>query len=230
MRHSVTSGIVKEAEMLSPTVRRLRFQVRNSDFVFKPGQWVDCVIPQTEVIGGFSLVSSPLELPFMDLAIKESQHSPSRVAVHETKIGDDWKFRVGGSFTLPGKISENHTFLFLAAGIGITALRSMIRHLQLQKGLQNNKCALLHCAKTREEIVFREDFDALAASEKNFMFRGKQGRFIAEEIVSAIGFLGDPAKVHAFLCGPPGFAETMANFAIEEGHIPQKQIQFEKWW
>ena len=47
-------------------------QVKHAQF--RPGQWVDFFPPQWERPGGFSISSSPDDLPQIELAIRQSPH------------------------------------------------------------------------------------------------------------------------------------------------------------
>ena len=58
----------------TPTVKSFRLGIATPTFSFLPGQWVDLYIDdpdEGEVIGGFSITSSPLHRDYIDLAIKK---------------------------------------------------------------------------------------------------------------------------------------------------------------
>lgn len=149
---------------LSPTTTALQLMLDDggtgapaSRFTFAPGQWVDFYIPQIDVVGGYSITSLPSELPILDLAVKASVHPPAAWCTGRAKVGDKVGVRVGGSFVLRPAPSN----LFVAGGVGINPLFGMLRQLlELPEG--TSKAALLYTARTRDELVFAEELQALA--------------------------------------------------------------------
>eukprot|EP00117_Sycon_ciliatum_P003237 scpid55127/ scgid8122/ Oxidoreductase NAD-binding domain-containing protein 1 len=88
----------------TPCIKRLVLQPADSDFTFRPGQWVDVFIPGVDVVGGFSLCSSPKQLTSsgtFELAVKASPHPPARWMSETAKSGDVIDVRVGGDFFFP---------------------------------------------------------------------------------------------------------------------------------
>jgi ferredoxin-NADP reductase len=149
---------------LSPTTTALQLMLDNdgtgasaSRFTFVPGQWVDFYIPQMDVVGGYSITSLPSELPILELAVKASAHPPAAWCTGRAKVGDKVGVRVGGSFVLRPAPSN----LFVAGGVGINPLFGMLRQLfELPEG--TSKAVLLYTARTRDELVFAEELQALA--------------------------------------------------------------------
>ncbi|KAF6100481.1 oxidoreductase NAD binding domain containing 1 [Phyllostomus discolor] len=81
LRHEVVSAAkVCGAAPESPSVKRLRLLVADTDFTFKAGQWIDFFIPGVSVVGGFSICSSPRLLEqerIIELAVKHTNHPPA---------------------------------------------------------------------------------------------------------------------------------------------------------
>ena len=69
----------------TPTVKSFRLGIATPTFSFFPGQWVDLYIDdpdEGEVIGGFSITSSPLHRDYIDLAIKKIPDGRASVYLH----------------------------------------------------------------------------------------------------------------------------------------------------
>lgn len=124
-------------------------------FRYNAGQWVDFAIPSVPVVGGYSIVSSPLNseegasdmvrtvfendircarLPYFDLAVKIGRHPPAAWVHSKAKVNDIVAVRPGGSFCLSsinavdpvtGEQRYNHLVL-IAGGVGINPLYSML--------------------------------------------------------------------------------------------------------
>ena len=68
-------------------------------FSFTPGQWVDYYIPECDSVGGFSIISSPDDLPgHLELAVKFSANSTAAEYIHQRQqVGDLVFLRPGGN-------------------------------------------------------------------------------------------------------------------------------------
>ncbi|GBG34453.1 NADH-cytochrome b5 reductase 1 [Hondaea fermentalgiana] len=247
---SVARGYLVDAKMLSPTTRSLRFLVESEPerviaqmgddqlkapkvggFAFRPGQWVDCVIPGCEEIGGFSMTTSPTEMPYLELAIKDSDHEPTDVAVNKAKAGDEWLFRVGGSLCLPEDLDADSKLIFLAGGIGITPLYAMARHLYLTSAFPS-QTHFVHSAGNKEEFIFDNELSKFDKENASFSYTShntkEHGRLSQDALKSMLGS-DDLANALCFLCGPPGFASDLKTVLQELG-VSSSNIHGEKWW
>ncbi|CAB9529715.1 Oxidoreductase NAD-binding domain-containing protein 1 [Seminavis robusta] len=158
-------GKILARRVASPTVVVLDLEVPSS-LQFQPGQWLDFVVPPYEWVGGFSTASQPEELPKITLAIKESNHPPSRW-VHSqesTEIGRTVHVQVGGTCVLDTTTRqkiETQPVVFCAGGIGISPVLSMYRQWTqlLQKSNNQNPppSSFLYSVSTEEELVFGDE-------------------------------------------------------------------------
>ena len=71
---------------------------KSTNFNFIPVQWVDMFIPSRKTVGGFSLTSTPTELPYFDLAIQKTPHPPTLWLAENCQIGDVVSVQAGGNF------------------------------------------------------------------------------------------------------------------------------------
>jgi ferredoxin-NADP reductase len=95
---------ITTVQPLSPTVLRLLLAVDGAHrgaAAFQPGQWVDFHVPDSTLIGGYSICSTPrtlMEDGVIELAVKRSTHPPAAWVHASAKPGVDVQMQVGGSF------------------------------------------------------------------------------------------------------------------------------------
>ena len=181
-------AVIRELWPITPTIRGVRLEIdyetfftgmptdaeeqkqgkeildsfpEDAVFDFKPGQWVDFLIPGTNMVGGYSMISLPNTLPMVDLAVKYSKHPPADWVTNQAKVGDRVVMKVGGNFVyeLP-PAHQSAKLLLVAGGIGINPLYAILQHLLSRAN--KHKIVLLYSAKTPEELAFREHIQQLA--------------------------------------------------------------------
>ena len=149
-------------QQMSPTTKELRLRLDAPEpgapaFAFEPGQWLDVHIPTINEVGGYSIASLPNELPLLDLAVKASAHPPAAWCTSSAKVGDRVAIQVGGKLVL----REAEAALFVAGGVGISPLYSMLRAWCLRTGT-HSRAALLFAARSRAERLFATQLEELA--------------------------------------------------------------------
>ncbi|WEW57654.1 hypothetical protein PRK78_003121 [Emydomyces testavorans] len=115
-------------------------------FSFLPGQWLDVHIPSLHDAGGFTITSTPREAsegssspPYIELAVQDSPSNPAAAWLWRPEseiLGAEVRVRVGGSFVWPPSaveggipLAEIRNVVFVAGGVGINPLMSMISHI-----------------------------------------------------------------------------------------------------
>ena len=169
------TGKILRRTLASPTVMILELDVPTLPF-FRPGQWVDFVVPSRNWIGGFSIASSPNDLPNLTLAIKKSSHLPATWVHEESRIGEEVQVQVGGTCVLsplsttPEEFRNAPPSVFLAGGIGISPILSQYREfINHRANLVNSTTSgpaakLLYTVSDETELVFAEELLGLATS------------------------------------------------------------------
>lgn len=110
------------------------------------------------------------------MAIQRSRHPVATWATTSAQPDDAVDVRVGGSFTYKGDLHSADRLLFIAGGVGINPLISMIKqwHLdQTSKSKKKSRAALLYSCKERDQFLFVGELDKLAKDSEDVEFRVK---------------------------------------------------------
>jgi len=167
--------------------------VLTATWQFLPGQWLDVHVPGIYKAGGFTITSSPsLLLPptnYLELAIQKSPLNPPAAWLwqdEDTIIEKELQVRVGGSFVWPPPPPENEIkrVVFVAGGVGINPLMSIVSHLEQKK----RKAGSLGFA-----VTFLYTTRDLGPNSKPSEI------LFLERLVTAFGSFGDEGKFDLFL-------------------------------
>ena len=228
---------IADIQKISPTVKSFTLALDGKPFTFLPGQWIDCFIDidgRTEV-AGYSMTSSPTEPGWFSIAVKRVGDNPVTDYLHDhAKDGDTLTVEGGsGDFHYTG--NNSHPLALIAGGIGITPIASIVRYIA-QSDLQV-PTTLIYSASAPSELLFRQEFEAMAASNANFrthftvtrphseQWNGNTGRITTTTLRNA----GIYANHLCYICGPPEMIQAMLS-ALKEVGVPQERLQYEQWW
>lgn len=138
-------------------------------FTFKPGQWVDITLPGLASdapggnVRGFSFASAPEDDLLM--VATRMRDSAFKRAFGELPLESEVRITMtGGSFTLHN--NADRTAIFLAGGIGVTPMRSILRH-AAQKKLPH-RIIFFFSNSTPESAPFLEELTALQKENPNY--------------------------------------------------------------
>lgn len=156
--------------------------------------------------------------------------------------------RPGGTFTA-SEAELSGGLLFVAGGIGITPLYSILRH-AAEDRRPNFRAHLLYSAEEPAELALAREIDALAAGSGGAIgvakhvtgatWRGREaewggawgpvGRAELAAGIRAVAREGGGADdFSAFVCGPPAMTDAMVEELAGLG-VPEPRIRFERWW
>lgn len=220
--------------IIAENTMEVTFAISGSEFSFKAGQYVTVCIPSLkgsrtpDRCHDFSIASSPTNSKEMSIAFRMSQ-SIFKSALLDVPIGavvniDGPK----GVLTLPitsnvnGQMSNVPPVIFIAGGIGITPMISMIRYATEIKSPQ--KITLLYFNTTVEKTAYREELLTLCKINKHFVFREIQGEPSKEYFAEHIS---DESHTLWYVAGPPKMVTLTRNILSVSG-ILIKQIKFEE--
>lgn len=123
----------------------------------------------------------------------------------------------------------SHKALFIAGGIGITPIRSLMEEM-LQKGKDT---VLLFANRTEKDIIFRDELARLSQTTSGKIvhilsnqsdFPGEKGRLDAEKILDLVP---DVTERDIYLCGPVPMMDTVIA-ALKQLNVPLARIHYER--
>lgn len=228
------------------------------DITFTPGQWLDLYISTVPVVGGFSITSVPAELPRLQIAVKRTRHPPAAWLHGQAKTGDSLAVRVGGTFcydidrAVQPERGIRH-LLFIAGGIGITPLLSIIRTYMLHPSAKRAvRATLLYSGKQWGSLAYADQLRAWAQQQPSAAGTGLHLQFaltgehpgmplqhagtvqvqhgrLTQPVVQAALQASPVEATEAFICGPPHMTDTMVGYLQHSG-LPEHAVHYEKWW
>ncbi len=183
---------------------------------FTPGAHLTVVTP-TGVRRNYSLCSDPSDTSRYEIAVKRDGNGRggSMSMVDDVLEGAQLSISTPrNNFELTARAND---FIFIAGGIGITPILSMMRRLQR---LDSANFKLYYCTREAESTAFldvlRDEFaDHLTLHHD------------LGDINHAYDFwpvLETPNRAHIYCCGPKGLMDSVADMS---GHWPSGSIHFE---
>jgi phthalate 4,5-dioxygenase reductase subunit len=109
-------------------------------------------------------------------------------------------------------------FLFIAGGIGITPILSMVRHLQATPG---SRFRLIYCTRDADHTAFLQD---LSVPELAGRVQIHHDHGDSAQAFDFWPVFDSPGKAHVYCCGPRGLMDAVADMT---GHWPSGNIHFE---
>ncbi len=198
-----------------------------SELNHKPGQFVE-----VSVFGigeaPISLSSSPTKKETFEVCVRKLGNVTSKL--HQLNVGD--KVGIRGPFGNGFEIDslKNKDLLFIAGGLGIAPLRSLINYV-FDKRKDFGRVFLLYGCKEPKEMLFGDELAMITSKEnvdfkqtvnwcpENEVWRGNIG--VITTLIPQVSF--DPEKTVALLCGPP----VMYKFVIadlKKRNVPDDHI------
>lgn len=184
---------------------------------FTPGAHITVQAPNG-MRRSYSLCSLPSDTQRWQIAVKRDARGRggSCSMVDDVKVGDvlptlPW----ANMFALQANAPS---YIFVAGGIGITPILSMIRHL-LNEGLSNFK--LFYCTRDAANTAFAQELSAPELAGKVHIHHDHG------DMAKAFDFwpvFERPSNAHVYCCGPQGLMDSVRDMT---GHWPTERIHFE---
>lgn len=219
------NATITQITKAGPRIKIYKLSHNKVDYQFKPGQWIDLYAPiEGKNIGGYTIISNPEDKGFIELAIRESGHHPVTKYMHEkAQVDSILKITEGqGRFFLPPQIDSE--LIFIAGGIGVTPLLSMMRWLKER----NSPHHLFYSSSYEQDIILKEELSLNTDFfvTKDPLYSGYKTRITIDHLKnSQVNY----KKAHYYICGPKEMIDFFVQKLLEVG-IEQTQLHYEKWW
>ena len=214
----------------TPDSKTLRFVVNGERKLdARPGQFLtfSFLFDGKKETRCYSICSSPARSGYVEITPKRVTGGCVSVFLNErATIG--MTVEATGPFGQFCLTPEDKRVVLIAAGSGITPMIGMLRY--LDDLCLDTHATLLYCVRTRDDIMFRQEFEELHARLKNFQYevllsnpdadwQGARGHISREFISSNVQDMG--ACVF-FLCGPPPFMKAARTILLDLGINPSR--------
>jgi len=192
----------------------------------QPGQFVQVSI--------FGMEEAPISICSVDNGEAEFELCVRRArrltgALHELSVGDEVGIRgpYGRSFPVDELAGED--LLFIAGGIGLAPMRSLIQHCLARRD-RFGGLRLLYGAKTPDELLFRDELDLWAKAEAfdvqcivdagDESWRGEVGLITA--LLEPLDIR--PDRTVAVIIGPPVMYRFVIELLLDKGMQPERVL------
>jgi ferredoxin-NADP reductase len=225
------------AKMLSPNVRELTFATIEA-FAFKPGQWVNLYFPDCRNERGeplkraYSIASEPRKDGRFEVAVTRVTDGPASTGLHSAQLGQT--FRMSGPHGVFVLAPLLRPVLMIATGTGVVPFRSMLRALDART---QQPMVLLFGVRDEQDLLYREEFEALARRGASFAFyptlsrwsstwEGKRG-YVQTHLQQILDDLRGK-DCDAYVCGLAKMVHDVRHILSEELGVDRKQIHVER--
>ncbi|MBI5410651.1 MAG: hypothetical protein HZA21_01515 [Nitrospirae bacterium] len=234
---------VDQIRNLTYDVREIGFRlIAPEEIHFKAGQFVSFEVPHPKlnkpVTRPYSIASPPSQRDRISLLLNLVPGGPGSTYLFSLKEGDEIRFKgSAGSFYL--REEGPRDLLFVATGTGIAPFRSMLDHV-FERGFSRS-ATLYWGLRSRRDLYYQKEFEALAKRHKNFSFittlsrtepgsqsewpewHGTTGRVskLVEERASSV------TNLAVYLCGNSSMISEVSALINKKGLCP---IHKEKWY
>jgi ferredoxin-NADP reductase len=171
----------------------------------------------------YSIASAPEDERLM-ITVQRLDDGEVSPYLTETLVpGDELELRgpIGGYFVWEEALGG--PLLLVAGGSGVVPLRAMLRH---HRAIASEvPVRLLYSARTRSDLIYRAELTENETTitlthEQPKGWTGRTGRIDSDFLV---GTAWPPAeRPLAYICGPTGFVEAIADALVTLGHDPSR--------
>jgi Na+-transporting NADH:ubiquinone oxidoreductase subunit F len=201
-----------------------------STIKFKPGQYVQFKIPETDEFRAYSVASSPSQNNVIELVVRLVPGGLCSSYIHEA-------LDINDSITLTGPFGDfylredsDRDIVCIGGGCGMAPIRSILYYLK-EKGMPR-KVMYFFGARRIRDLFYTEELRKLEAQYPNFKYipalsepkpedewQGETG--LITQVVER--YLKSGKNTEAYLCGPPPMIDAsikvLTSKGVEEFHI-----------
>ena len=164
----------------------------------------------------YSIASAPEDEHLVLTVERLDDGEVSPYLTGELRRGDELEFRgpIGGYFAWEESLGG--PLLLVGGGSGVVPLRAMLRY-HRAVGSQV-PCRLLYSARTHDDLIYRRELQTFETTITltREQWSGRTGR-VDRKLLEEVGW-PPAAQPLAYVCGPTGFVEAVADRLVGLGH------------
>jgi ferredoxin-NADP reductase len=230
--------MLAEVEIVTHNVKTFRFKRRDGGpvpFDYLPGQFLTLQIAPKGIPTrrSYTIASTPTWRDRIEITVRREEHGlVSRWLHDELKVGDEVEIEApSGTFCFKGETTKN--LVLIGAGVGITPMMSVTRH--LTETNWSGKVYLVLGFRAPRDFIFRDELRRLEAHNANLKVMVTMSQPGAEAWSGAVGRIDaallarvvpNIAAFRVHVCGPPEMMEATAAALARLG-VPAGQIKTE---
>lgn len=238
MAKTITEMEVESVRLEAADTKTIRFRwPEGYQPEFKTGQFITIYWLDTPSYKrAYSLSSSALDRGYYDITVKRDGRMGTRL-VDWIKAGDRLAVIAPTGRFLP-VFEPGHHLVCVAGGSGVTPFRGFLREANQRK--LDTRVTILYSVRTPADIIFRDQFEALARENPLVRFlvtctrlpaddatwTGRRGRLDAGWIREQVS---DPERTVFYACGPNALVDAAEQLVVGELGIPKERMKTEKW-
>lgn len=201
---------------------------------FRPGQYVQFKIPETDEFRAYSIASQPSQSGLLELTVRLVPGGLCSTYIHEAlEVGD--KISVTGPFgDFYLREDSGREIVCIGGGCGMAPIRSILYHLK-EKGMPR-KVTYFFGARSKKDLFFTEELQEIEKEFKNFKYipalsepkpvdnwEGETG--LITQVVER--HITGSAHREAYLCGPPPMIDASIKVLTGKG-VEEIYIYYDK--
>jgi ferredoxin-NADP reductase len=230
MSSESTTYLVKLTNRFPVAERTMAFQFEKpANFIFKPGQWIDTTLlnPAERDAEGDVRVFSIASAPYDDALMVATRMRDTAFKRELARVPLNTEFKIagpGGNLTLHNNPAR--TAVFLAGGIGVTPIRSILFHAAKQR--LPHQIFFFFSNRRPEDAPFLADLQTLQKENPNYTFiptmnemakshlqwNGETGLINKELLAKYLGAAKSPIY---YIAGPPKMVSGLHSMLNESG-------------
>lgn len=198
------------------------FELRAADSAalpsFTPGSHLNVQVPNGS-FRNYSLCNNPMERDRYVIAVKREAYGRggSISLIDNTRVGDFLHVKAPDNlFELDLSAPR---YLFVAGGIGVTPILSMMRFLN---ATSDKPWDLYYLTRTPQGTAFLDEIHGLADRDRKVTIHHDHG--VRESAFDLWPILEEPSKAHVYCCGPRPVMDAVRDMT---GHWPHHAVHFE---
>ncbi|HKW20649.1 MAG TPA: 2Fe-2S iron-sulfur cluster-binding protein, partial [Ktedonobacterales bacterium] len=133
-----------------------------------------------------------------------------------------------GTFTLPGRLTPEMAFVFVATGSGITPIMGMLRSIRRMPAQERPLVQLHYASRTPDDIIYGDELDAMDPDRiwlRQLHYVSSEGyRMTVDDVLDYAG--STAVRAHWYMCGADNLKQELQT-ELEAMGVPVRQIHTE---